>query len=306
MSRRVTVHVPATTANLGPGFDCLGMAVQMYNTIDMEDNGNSALSISLAGSCASDTIPVDEHNLVYRAAAKVFEVVGRRPDKLTIRLTLESPLARGLGSSASAITGGIVAANAMLGNTLSQPRLLSLMLGMEGHPDNIVPCLVGGLTASLAIDGRVTYIRRTPAPNVVCVLLVPGYELSTAKARQAIPKSVPLKDAVFNLSRIPFVLERLESGNLEGLAELMDDMLHQPYRKPLIRAYEEVSVQAMQHGAAAVCISGAGPTILAIADSGKSADVAAAMAGALDAIGVEGHAHVLKPDVQGTRVTIHE
>lgn len=296
---KVTARVPATTANLGPGFDCLGMAVKLYNHIEMHDVGDQPLTIHVSGPSANDSIPLDADNLVYRAANKVFEAAGQRPERLTLKLTLEAPLARGLGSSASAIAGGMAAANALLGSPLDEQKLLSLMLNMEGHPDNITPCLVGGLTASLAIDGKVTYLRRKPSSSIQCVLLVPDYELATAKARQAIPKSIPVKDAVFNLCRVPFVLDRLESGEIDDLAVIIDDQLHQPYRKPLIKAYDEVSTQAFDAGAAAVCISGAGPTILAISRREKSGAVATAMEEALEAIDVQGKAHVLDPDLEG-------
>jgi homoserine kinase len=302
MARRVTAHVPATTANLGPGFDCLGMALQLYNTIELEVAGSAPLTIQVAGSCAPDSIALDESNLVFRAAQKVFDLAGNKPGNLTIRVALEAPLARGLGSSASAIVGGMAAANSLLGSPIPEQELLTHMVAMEGHPDNVVPCFVGQLTASIALSSGVSYIRRTPHSDLRCVLLVPDYELATSKARAAIPKSIPLKDAVFNLSRTAFVLDRIESGNFESLAEIMDDRLHQPYRRELIKAYDAIEQSAMQAGAAAVCISGAGPTILAITKSAESHAVADAMQTALETVGSTGRALIVKPDRTGTRI----
>lgn len=300
---RVRVRVPATTANLGPGFDCLGMALKLYNEVEAEAGGDRSLTIEIAGRATTDHISLDERNLVYRAAARVFELAGRRPEALTLRLSINAPLARGLGSSASAIVGGMTSANELLGCPLSPDDLLREMVAMEGHPDNVVPCARGGLTASLVLpDGRVVFLKETPAPVIRYIALIPAYELSTAKARQAIPKTIPLKDAVFNLGRVPFVLAKLASGNLQDLGAVMDDRLHQPYRKPLIRSYDLLASQAEQAGAAAVCISGAGPTILAVSTVDKADNVANAIREVMDATGITGEALVLEPDMDGAVV----
>lgn len=300
---KTRVRVPATTANLGPGFDCLGLALCFYNEIEAELTDSGGLQIAVSGSAASDHIPLDDRNLVYRCAARVFELAGRRLENLVLRLNLAAPLARGLGSSASAIVGGMLAANQLLDNPLSEEDLLREMVLMEGHPDNVVPCFQGGLTASLTMpDGRVRVIRHEPSPRVRFVVLVPDYELSTAKARQAIPKSIPLKDAVFNLGRVPFVLSSLASGDVNGLASFMDDRLHQPYRKPLIRQYDLIASQAEAAGAAAVCISGAGPTTLAVALEERAERVAEAWREVMAATQIGGQVLVLEGDNQGALV----
>lgn len=301
----VSVEVPATTANLGPGFDCLGMALQLHNRVEMTTECDVPLKITVSGKCSSDSIPLDEQNLVYRSAARVFERAQNKPSNLHIHIHVEAPLARGLGSSASAIVGGAVAANALLGQPLGEQEVLAEMMVLEGHPDNLVPCYIGGLTASLASEKGIFYIRRAPHPDVQCVLLVPDYELATAKARQAIPKSISVKDAVFNLSRVPFVLEMLTNGDFDGLTEAVDDRIHQPYRTPLIKGYDEIAAHAAQAGAAAVCISGAGPTILAIARRGHSAQKAAtAMREAMKSIGIGGDVLVVNPENDGARTRV--
>jgi homoserine kinase len=300
--QRVRVRVPATTANLGPGFDCLGLALQLYNEIELTVAERGELRISVGGSAATDTIPRDRGNLVYRAAMRLFEVAGQTSPGAVLHLTINTPLARGLGSSASAIVGGMSAANHLLGRPLPDGELLREIVAMEGHPDNVVACLHGGLTAAIAVQSGIQYQKYAVASNVRCVLLIPGYELATAKARQAIPKSIPHRDAVFNLSRVPFVIAKLISGDLCGLADAMDDRLHQPYRKGLIRAYDVIVSEAEKAGAAAVCLSGAGPTMLAVCDKSVARTVAAAMRFALDSIDVPCDAVVVESDYGGARV----
>lgn len=298
--RRVAIRVPATTANLGPGFDCLGMALQLYNRVEIALDDTGKCAISLSGSAGGlDSVPTDESNLVYRAAKRVFDACGFTPPGIRMQIEINTPLARGLGSSASAIVGGMAAANALTTNPMDDDHLLFEMCKMEGHPDNVVACYKGGLTASLMLDDSVVYERHQPHNSIRCVLLIPNYELSTAKARQAIPRNIQHRDAVFNLCRVPFVISRLCSGNLSNLAELADDRLHQPYRKPLIREYDTISSEAEKAGAAAVCISGAGPTILAIATKESAPQVAVAMETVLKSIGVDCRAEIAKPATTG-------
>ena len=296
---RVRVHTPATTANIGPGFDCLGMAIELYNEVEMSIGGGRRLTIEAEGTAQSPDMALDERNLVYRAALRVFEVAGVTAPELALRLKMDVPHSRGLGSSAAAIVGGMTAANTLIGSLLEPQDLIKEMVRMEGHPDNVIACMYGGLTVSLMIERRVVHHRYLPAPNIRCVLVIPDYELPTQQARRALPHSVPLRDAVFNLARIPFVIQKLTSGDLSGLAGFMDDRLHQPYRRPLIREYDMLCGEAEEAGAAAVCLSGAGPTILAITDGAVAERVAAALRSALQAISLEAKVVICKPDCQG-------
>lgn len=300
----VTVRVPATTANLGPGFDCLGMALSIYNYVTISQVDGAPLAISASGSAATPDIPVDESNLVYRAVAQVLQLAGKSAAGINLQLQLESPLARGLGSSASAIVGGMFAANEFLGRPLTQEQLAMEVSRMEGHPDNVIPCLTGGLTASIALEDKVLSEKTRPASNLRCVLFIPDYELETAKARGVMPSQVSMKDAVFNGSRIPFVLSRLASGDLQDLADIMDDRLHQPYRIPLIKGYDDVRAAALKAGAGAVCISGAGPTILAICTDNTAEAVAAAGTAALVAHQVAPETRIVRPDLDGCVVEV--
>lgn len=292
------VRVPATTANLGPGFDCLGMAVSIFNTMELIRDGGGPL-LEIGGSAATPDIPADETNLVYRAAGRIFALVGQSIEGVRLKLSLESPLARGLGSSASAIAGGMFVANEFLGRPLSQDDLVREATDMEGHPDNVVPCLVGGLTVSLCLEDRVIYEKIQPARNLRCVFFIPDYELETSVARGVMPKSVSMQDAVFNSARVPFVLSKLRDGLLDDLGVIVEDRLHQPYRIPLIKGYEAVRHSALEAGAAAVCISGAGPTILAICDGANADAVKEAGHEALVRSGVNPDSRVVMPDADG-------
>ena len=303
MTDTIRVRTPATTANLGPGFDFLGMALKIYNEVEMSRTEGEGYQLSVEGLPDSDHVPRDEHNLVFRAARKVFEMAGTPPGALNMKIRVNTPLARGLGSSASAIVGGMTAANELLGKPFDDQKLVYEMVAMERHPDNVVSAYYGGLTASLVLDNRIMHRKYLPAANVACVLLIPGYELSTSRARQAIPKNVPFRDAAFNLARIPFLIDKLTTGDLSGMGAIMDDRLHQPYRKPLIRDYDVLADEAESAGAAAVCLSGAGPTMLALCDVKNADNVAAAMRRVLDSIGIPCRVVVTSPDTEGTIVT---
>jgi homoserine kinase len=302
MSRSVRIRVPATTANLGPGFDCLGLALKLYNHVTVRTDGEAYLTIHVSGSARTPQIACDSHNLVYRAFRRVFETAGVPLPNLIMDLEVNTPLARGLGSSASAIVGGMTAANALLPDPLPEQQLIREMVRMEGHPDNVMACYAGGLVASLLADDRVIYEKHVPAPNIRCVLVVPGYELATSRARQAIPRRIPLADAVFNMARVPHVITRLCSGRLENLAILMDDRLHQPYRQPLVKGFDVIASEAERAGAAAVCLSGAGPTMLAICEQEQAAMLTQRLAEATSAIGVPAQVLATAPDNTGAVV----
>ncbi len=301
IARIVCVRVPATTANLGPGFDCLGLALQWYNIVELQEPADETTSILIEGAGASEDLPQTEDNLTFRAIKRVFELAGAAIPPLRLRLVIEPPIARGLGSSASAIVGGMLAANIFLNHAVAPEQLVAEMIAMEGHPDNIVACYFGGLTASL-VHGSDVFVRKYyPAPSIRCILVVPDYPLSTAQARKVLPRRVSTADAVFNLSRIPFVIDKLCSGELVGLDIFMEDRLHQPHRRKLIPEYDIVEAEALQAGAAAVCLSGSGPTILAIANEREAAQIAANVSQALTDLGRRCLVRVVAPDLDGAQ-----
>ena len=232
---KIKVSVPATSANVGSGFDALGLAVTLYNTVTFEDS--EVLEIS-----ASDgtRIPRGESNLVYRSAKGLFEKVGKQIPPLKITQTNPIPMARGLGSSSACIIAGLLGANRMLGDVLNTQELLTLATAIEGHPDNVAPALLGGLTSSVFEDGKVYSVKRNVDESLCFAAVVPDYKLLTEAARAALPKEVSHKDAVYNLSRAALVPAAFCEGRHDLLAIATEDKLHQQYRMPLMPGSREV------------------------------------------------------------------
>ena len=259
---KIKVSVPATSANIGSGFDALGLAVTLYNTVTFEES--EVLDISSAD---GTRIPRGESNLVYRSAKGLFEKVGKQIPPLKITQTNPIPMARGLGSSSACIIAGLLGANRMLGDVLNTQELLTLATSIEGHPDNVAPALLGGLTSSVFEDGKVYSVKRNVDETLCFAAIVPDYKLLTEAARAALPKEVSHKDAVYNLSRAALV----PAAFCEGRHFLgSEDKLHQPYRMPLMPGSKEVFDMARLCGAKAVYVSGAGSTVMAVAEKAEA------------------------------------
>jgi len=258
---KIKVSVPATSANIGSGFDALGLAVTLYNTVTFEES--EVLDISSAD---GTRIPRGESNLVYRSAKGLFEKVGKQIPPLKITQTNPIPMARGLGSSSACIIAGLLGANRMLGDVLNTQELLTLATSIEGHPDNVAPALLGGLTSSVFEDGKVYSVKRNVDETLCFAAIVPDYKLLTEAARAALPKEVSHKDAVYNLSRAALVPAAFCEGRHDLLAIATEDKLHQPYRMPLMPGSKEVFDMARLCGAKAVYVSGAGSTVMAVAE----------------------------------------
>lgn len=263
------VKVPATSANMGPGFDCMGVALDIYNTVAAEEIPEGIV-IENHGRDA-DLIGKDNSNLIYKAMETVFGKVGYTPTGLKITSYNEIPVARGLGSSAASTAAGLMLANAMTGETLSLEEIIRLGTALEGHPDNIVPALIGGMTLSYSQDtSSVGYIKLDFPENLRMLVMVPDFMLSTTKARMVLPQQVELGNAVFNISRAALMVAALTAGKLEHLKYAVQDRLHQPYREKLIPGMQEVFEQAYDAGARGVFLSGAGSTIVAMVDADNS------------------------------------
>ena len=263
------MRIPATTANMGPGFDCIGMAFDFYNYIDFEQTGEDGYC-ELSSDGAAGAIDLSKDNLIYKAYAAVFAYVKKPVAGIKMHFENNVPYSRGLGSSSAALIGGVKVANEILGNPLTDAELLNIAMEFEGHPDNIAPALLGGVVISgLEEDGSVFYRKITPPANLCCTVIIPDYPLSTAKARAVLPKEISVKDAVFNIGRMAMLVDAMHTGNIQQLALAMNDRLHQPYRMPLITGMEELIPQAKALGALNVTISGAGPTILLVSDGEK-------------------------------------
>ena len=261
----VRVQVPATSANLGPGFDCLGIAWELFTTVELAPLAGG-LFIEVSGEGVAE-IPRDERNLVYQAARAVFRQVDQAPGGLRIRINNSIPVARGLGASAAAVVGGIVAANVLVGRQLSVRQLLALACQIEGHPDNVTAALLGGLVVAVVADGEVKYVRVTPPPGLKAVVAVPEQRLATRTAREVLPKQVNFQDAVFNVSRAALLVAALLQGELGLLGTAMEDRLHQCFRFNLMPGVKKVVAAARLAGARGVALSGAGPAVVAIADA---------------------------------------
>ena len=263
------MRIPATTANMGPGFDCIGMAFDFYNYIDFEPvDAEGYCELTSAG--AAGHIDLSKDNLIYKAYAAVFAYVGKPVMGIKMHFENNVPYSRGLGSSSAALIGGVKVANEVLGNPLSDVELLNIALKFEGHPDNIAPALLGGVVISGLDDaGQVFYSKITPPSNLHCTVIIPNYPLATKKAREVLPKQFSMHDAVYNVGRMAMLVDAMHTGKLDQLALAMEDRLHQPYRMSLIKGMEEIIPAAKALGALNVTISGAGPTILIVSDGEK-------------------------------------
>ncbi len=254
MSDAVTVSAPASTANIGGGFDCLGMALGLRLKVTMRLSDTLVINGKTGETC--------KDNLVYRAALKVFETAGVAHKNSELSISSDIPRASGLGSSAACIVAGATAANILCGEKLSEAELIELCAALDGHPDNILPALKGGVTAGYyRDDGRIGYIRADAPSGLYIAAATPDFPLSTEKARKVLPDKYSRADCVYSLSRAVVAFGALALGNLDALCAV-GDKLHQPYRIPLITGYGEVSAAMKNSGAIGSCISGAGPTVI--------------------------------------------
>ncbi|MGI6065026.1 MAG: homoserine kinase [Bacillota bacterium] len=270
----VKVRVPATSANLGPGYDTMGMAFNLYNYVTMEESGTD-LSILVQGEGKGD-VPLNDDNIVFQAACQVFQEVDYHPKGLKILLENNIPVARGLGSSASIIVGGLMAANIISGEKLDREHLLQLAIKMEGHPDNVAPAFLGGVVVTAGMNEQLKYMKIEPPLGLNAVAAIPDFPLATKTAREAVPKDVSLSDAVFNIGHASLLVAALMKSDFNLLGKVMEDKIHQKYRAPLIPGMEKVFAAAKKAGAISVTLSGAGPTLIAFT-LGKEKQIAQAM-----------------------------
>ena len=283
MVSAVTVRVPATTANLGPGFDTLGLALNLWNEAVFQ-RVESGLAITVQGE-GQDVLPLDRKNLVLRAVEEYCSRINQPVPGLEVRCTNQIPLGSGLGSSASATLLGLLGANAIFGEPFSRDQILELAIQMEGHPDNAAAAVHGGLVVVSGLDSHDWLVRCFQIPALSAAVVLPEFDFPTHTARAALPKQVPFADAVFNMGRVLLVVEALRTGDLDLLGKAMEDRLHQPYRIPLIPRAKEVMAAARNAGAAAIAISGAGPSVIAFA-AVDPAQVGAAMVDEFQLVGI--------------------
>lgn len=298
----VTVRAPATTANLGPGYDCLGMALDVWNrlTAAVLPAGRTpsvAVSGAGAGELASDT-----DNLTYRAMAFLYGEADAPMPPLSLHCDNAIPLSRGLGSSAAAIAAGLVAANALLDNPFNPNELLEMAATIEGHPDNVAAAVHGGLQLVISdADNRIYTAPIGIPPELRAVLFIPDHRIATVDARRVLPDTVSVADAVHNMSRAALLVAAMEGNHPEYLHIATQDCLHQPYRQAIFPAMKVIFRAAMDAGALGVFLSGSGSAILALTQ-GKEMTVAYEMFDAARLCGVEGRVEVTQPTTQGAHL----
>ena len=300
----IKVQVPATTANLGPGFDCLGLALKLYLNLEIEEI-EEGLVIEYQGEGAKkfsakkkeDTLTWKSINLVLKKTGKDIHKKG-----LKIRVLNEIPITRGLGSSSSAIIGGIVGAARFYNIDLTNQEILELALALEGHMDNITPALIGGLTLAYK-TGReeIKWTGIKIPPDLRIVVAIPEFTLNTREMRKVLPQKVVLSKAIFNLSRSALLVNALQNSDWEVLPEAMEDRLHQPYRAPFIPGIEDMFSQIKKTGLAGVALSGSGPSVVSFTKAGSEEVISKIMKNAFLKAGITCRILVLEADLEGTK-----
>lgn len=273
---KINIHVPATSANLGPGFDTLGLALDLWNETII--TSEKEFSVQVTGEGAG-RLASGKNNLIVRAAQRLAEHAGKSLPPFHAECANQIPLSSGMGSSSAAILTGLLAGNTLLENPFSREEILNLACEMEGHPDNVAPAMMGGLVVSTVEGGKVI-ARKIPimgdqgghpstssgqaiGPPLHITIALPNFYLPTKQARAALPKKVSMKNAIHNISRTALVIEAFRNGDLGLLGKVMSDKLHQPYRLKLIPGAASAMEAAKEAGASAVALSGAGPSVIA-------------------------------------------
>lgn len=292
----IKVRVPATTANMGPGFDSLGMALSQYSYFECEESDK--IEIIIEG-MESEKLTV-ENNLVVDCMNYLFKYIGKYPNGYKLKIINGVPLARGMGSSASAIVGGLMCANGLFNFPLEKEEILKLATEIEGHPDNVAPALLGNLIVSTTDENKnVIYRSIRPFESMECVLFIPEYEVSTKDSRGVLPFELSMKDTVHNSSNLALMVLGFINGDKSLIGKTMNDRIHEPYRKCLIKGFDELKEVAISAGAFAFSLSGAGSTVIAYSCEGESAKVKSSMEKAAEELGIKGKTIIIKPCFEG-------
>ena len=300
----VRVKAPATTANMGPGYDCLGMALDVWNIIEVEvlDSGEPVVEVTGEG---AGELGTGRDNLVYRSMEFLFQDAGQEMPLVRIRCDNAIPLARGMGSSAAAIAGGLVAANAICSQDYTPNDLLEMAATIEGHPDNVAAAILGGMQLVISDKteegSRLYAVSINVPPELRAVVFVPQVRIATEDARAVLPEKITVADAVHNMGRIGLLVASMTTNHPEYLAIATQDLLHQPYRQPLFPAMKVIFKAALDAGALGVFLSGSGSTVLALTQ-GREMTVAYEMAEAARQASVEGNVRVTQPTVRGAHL----
>lgn len=297
MSGRITVRVPATSANMGPGFDCLGVALDIWNTVSVEVGGRG---FEIYGHGERE-LPRDESNLVWASLARIFDETGRRTPLMSLACHNDIPTTRGLGSSSAALVAGLVAGNELCGNPFDKSELLRIAADTEGHPDNVAPALFGGMQIAVSHHGEVLNAPVPVPDSLSAVLYVPDSPMPTEEARGLLKREVSRSDAVFNIGRASLLVRALATGDLRHLDIATEDRLHQPARQTIFFPMNNIIRAAMGAGALGAFLSGAGSTVLALATE-KEFTIGYEMADAAVKSGLSGDVIITRPTTLGAHI----
>lgn len=309
---KVSARVPATIANLGCGFDCLGLALPVYNTVTIEETvlPGSGIEINILNENnkddSLDNIPRDKNNIVYKAIELLYNYIGQVPNELKISIKTEIPVARGMGSSASVIVGGLIAANELLGRPADEAVLLSIATEIEGHPDNIAPAILGGVVLSdWEEDGSVVTRKLPWNKDWMVTICIPDYELSTGISRSVLPSEVPIKDAIYNLRHTAMFVEACHTNDEELLKLALRDKLHQPYRTKLVPGFNQIT-NDLKHieGVLGCVLAGAGPSIAVIQNGTKDDTIKEIVTNAWNNINVNARIYTLPVVQEGAEIIL--
>lgn len=295
---KLHIKVPATSANMGPGFDCAGIALNLYNELWIEDI-ESGVEIS---SKNNKIIPKDDGNLIYCTIRDFYNNEHIKMPGIRILQEDNIPMTRGLGSSAACIVGGLLAANCLSGRNFALDELAQIAAKIEGHPDNSNPAIFGSMIISAMYEEGMQYVKLNVPENLTFAVMIPEFQLSTKKARAVLPDSYTRSQSVFNSSRTGLMVASMMTGKLENLRVAMDDAIHQPYRKSLIRGYDAIFEAAKSNGSVAEYLSGAGPTLMAVITDDKILNFEKNMKIVLDSMPDKWELKFLKPELSGALI----
>lgn len=309
---KVSVKVPATSANIGPGFDCMGMALPIYNIVTIDETvlPGTGVEINIFSETEEldnliiDHIPRDENSVVYKAVEMLYNSIGQTPSELKINIETSIPVTRGLGSSAAVIVGALIAANKLLGNPADESALLSIATEVEGHPDNVTPAIVGGLVmSSLENDGSIVYRKLDWPDDWAITVCIPDVELATEISRSVIPKEIPIEDAVFNVKRMGMFIKALYDEDSELMKLALTDKLHQPYREKLVPGLKELN-EAFKHeeDVLGCVLSGAGSSMLIISKFNVVDKVKSVTEEVMNNLNIKADIRTLKVAEQGAQI----
>ena len=295
----IKVRIPATTANMGPGFDSLGMALKLYNDIEVEERLGDTLVYNDGVLSLEDF----RENMIYTSLIMALDKFNYKYQGFKINVSkCEIPISRGLGSSSACIVGGIFAANALMGNIMSKEDVIELATEIEGHPDNVVPAIVGGMVASLVGAGKVNYSKVNVPKKIRFASMIPSIKVSTAMARAVLPKNYSKEDCIYNICRSAMLISAFNNEELDKFRICFGDRVHQPYRKALIENSDEIFDKACELGTLGEFISGSGSTLMAVVKEEESEKFKEEIGEYLSKLKGDWRVVILEPDLEGVRI----